>query len=118
MVINLLSVNNYAPDRLPLSKGDTVQRGDPAQSGAIEQDREQRRGVQDAKPKAEEQDNNSNTNGERGNKAFFAVDDNKNVVIRIVNADGKVLKQVPPEDYLKMVERMEESAQKLFHKEV
>ncbi|MBF0564625.1 MAG: flagellar protein FlaG [Nitrospirae bacterium] len=49
------------------------------------------------------------------NKAYFAVDDKHNVVIRIVDSQGKVVKQVPPEDYLKMVDSMKQADSHLFH---
>lgn len=49
------------------------------------------------------------------NKAYFAVDDKRNVVIRIVDSQGKVVKQVPPEDYLKMVDAMKQADSHLFH---
>ncbi|MCI4624511.1 MAG: flagellar protein FlaG [Candidatus Magnetoovum sp. WYHC-5] len=53
------------------------------------------------------------------NKAYFAVDEKaQQVVIRIVNPDGELLKQIPPEEYLKLVERMKVSYQNLFHAEV
>lgn len=50
-------------------------------------------------------------------KAFFAVDENKNVVIRIKDAEGNVVKQIPPAEYLKMAEMLSESSKTLFHLE-
>jgi uncharacterized FlaG/YvyC family protein len=50
-------------------------------------------------------------------KAFFAVDENKNVVIRIKDAEGNVVKQIPPAEYLKMAEMLSESSKILFHLE-
>jgi uncharacterized FlaG/YvyC family protein len=50
-------------------------------------------------------------------KAFFAVDENKNVVIRIKDAEGNVVKQIPPAEYLKMAETLSESRKTLFHLE-
>ncbi|QWR76717.1 flagellar protein FlaG [Candidatus Magnetomonas plexicatena] len=50
-------------------------------------------------------------------KAVFAVDENKNVVIRILDSGGKVVKQIPAEDYVKMAQQLEQSAKSLFHKE-
>ena len=49
--------------------------------------------------------------------AFFAVDENKNVVIRIADANGKVVKQIPAEEYLKMTEFLLETSKNLFHRE-
>lgn len=48
-------------------------------------------------------------------KAFFAVDENKNVVIRIMDDEGNVVKQIPPAEYLKMAETLSESRKTLFH---
>lgn len=47
-------------------------------------------------------------------KAVFAVDDEKNVVIRFVDKKGKVVQQVPPEEYLDMITRLKESTENLF----
>jgi uncharacterized FlaG/YvyC family protein len=51
-------------------------------------------------------------------KTYFAVDENKNVVIRITDDNGKVVKQIPPEDYLQAAQKLEENMKSLFHKEV
>ena len=50
-------------------------------------------------------------------KAFFSVDENKNVVIKIADADGKVVRQIPPAEYLKLAETLSESGRHLFHLE-
>ncbi|HSW62086.1 MAG TPA: flagellar protein FlaG [Dissulfurispiraceae bacterium] len=47
-------------------------------------------------------------------KAFFAVDDDKNVVIRFVDKKGKVVQQVPPEEYLDMMSKLRASTENLF----
>ncbi|MBF0316941.1 MAG: flagellar protein FlaG [Nitrospirae bacterium] len=48
-------------------------------------------------------------------KAYFAVDDNSgSVVIRIVDHEGKLIRQIPPEDYLKMLEAMDKNIESLF----
>ncbi len=51
-------------------------------------------------------------------KAFFAIDDNDNVVIRIVDEKGEVIKQIPPEEYMKMADVMREYTENLLHMEV
>ena len=51
-------------------------------------------------------------------KVFFALDENKNVVIRIVDSEGKLLRQIPPEEYLKMVEHLQNHTKNLFSVEV
>jgi len=59
-----------------------------------------------------------NPSGEPGaQKAYFAVDDNKNVVIKITDDTGKIVRQIPPEDYLKMAQKLDENIKSLFHKE-
>jgi uncharacterized FlaG/YvyC family protein len=50
-------------------------------------------------------------------KASFAVDENKNVVIRITDEKGNLIRQIPPEEYLKMAEALSESSKTLFHLE-
>jgi len=47
-------------------------------------------------------------------KAVFAVDDEKNVVIRFVDKKGEVVRQVPPEEYLDMIGKFRESTDHLF----
>jgi uncharacterized FlaG/YvyC family protein len=41
-------------------------------------------------------------------KAVLAIDDDKNVVIQLLDKDGKVVRQMPPEDYLDMVKKLKE----------
>lgn len=50
-------------------------------------------------------------------KAFLAVDENRNVVIRVVDSDGKMIRQIPPEDYLKTAAALKEITKNLFHTE-
>ncbi|MEW6417009.1 MAG: flagellar protein FlaG [Nitrospirota bacterium] len=51
-------------------------------------------------------------------KAFFAIDDNKNVVIRIVDSEGNLVRQIPPEEFINMVEKMKEISEDLYSKRV
>ena len=51
-------------------------------------------------------------------KAFFAVTEDKNVVIRIVDSEGNVLRQIPPEEYLKTAEFLKHTNKNLFSVEV
>lgn len=51
-------------------------------------------------------------------KAFFAVTEDKNVVIKIVDEEGNLLRQIPPEEYLKMVEFLKNNNKNLFSVEV
>ena len=41
-------------------------------------------------------------------KAVLAIDEDKNVVIQLLDKDGKVVRQMPPEDYLDMVKKLKE----------
>jgi hypothetical protein len=48
-------------------------------------------------------------------KAYFALDDNKNVVIKVEDSKGNVVRQIPPEDYIKMSKTLRELSTNLFH---
>ena len=39
-------------------------------------------------------------------KGVFAIDEDKNVVIQLVDKDGNVVRQMPPEEYLDMVKKL------------
>lgn len=47
-------------------------------------------------------------------KAVFAMDKEDNVVIRFVDKDGEVVRQVPPEEYLDMISKLKDSTSHLF----
>ncbi|MES0335641.1 MAG: flagellar protein FlaG, partial [Candidatus Magnetobacterium sp. LHC-1] len=65
-----------------------------------------------AKKKAEEETKLLDKNF---TKAYFAVDDKTDsVVIRIVDREGKLLRQIPPEDYLKMLQTMKKNVESIF----
>lgn len=51
-------------------------------------------------------------------KAFFAIDENKNVVIKVVDNEGNLIRQIPPEEYLKVAESLKMVSKKLLHLEV
>lgn len=51
-------------------------------------------------------------------KAFFALDDNENVVIRIVDSEGNLIRQIPPEEFLKASEFLKNNNKNLFSVEV
>lgn len=51
-------------------------------------------------------------------KAFFAVTEDENVVIRIVDSDGNLIRQIPPEEFIKMVEFLKKHNENLFSMEV
>jgi len=54
----------------------------------------------------------------RPRRAFFAIDENSRVVIRIVDSEGKIVRQIPPEEFLKAVEALKENMQHLLDREV
>ncbi|MBF0517407.1 MAG: flagellar protein FlaG [Nitrospirae bacterium] len=71
-------------------------------------------------------DNKAAQQQQSDGKAYFAVDDNKNVVIKVTDASGKVVRQIPAEDYLQMVKVLDENdksmlqsstGKNMFHKE-
>ncbi len=47
-------------------------------------------------------------------RAYFAVDENNNVVIRVVDDKGNVVRQIPPEEYIKMKEALRETIKNLL----
>ena len=51
-------------------------------------------------------------------KAFFAIDENKNIVIRVVDQEGNLVRQIPPEEYLKATESLKMVSKRLLHLEV
>ncbi|MBF0564269.1 MAG: flagellar protein FlaG [Nitrospirae bacterium] len=138
MIINLQPITNYTAVKLPISAGggnaarseSSAQNGGHPQNANAVDGGEQKNSTQamksdknEAKQKAGNSEKDSGkdsgkNNGVSSQKAFFAVDDQKNVVIRIVDAQGNVVKQIPPDEYLKSAQAMETSNQKLFHTEV
>ncbi|MBF0519497.1 MAG: flagellar protein FlaG [Nitrospirae bacterium] len=111
MDINLGPLSTYSQDWAKQS-----QHTDAAVSG-----QDQRNGQQSA-DKGNQNSVSEKTQTEKpadskDSKAVFAVDDNKKVVIRILDSEGKVIKQIPAEDYVKMAQQLEHTAKSLFHKE-
>jgi uncharacterized FlaG/YvyC family protein len=51
-------------------------------------------------------------------KAVFALDKDKNVVIRFLDKKGEVVRQVPPEEYINMLKKFRANVENLFSKEV
>ncbi len=51
-------------------------------------------------------------------KAVFAIDRDKNVVIRFLDKKGEIVKQIPPEEYINMVKKFRESVENIFSKKV
>lgn len=47
-------------------------------------------------------------------KAFFAVDENGNVVIRVIDAQGELVRQIPPEELAKMSTILKEQMEHLL----
>lgn len=51
-------------------------------------------------------------------KAFFAVTEDENVVIRIVDSEGKLIRQIPPEEFLKTAEFLQSNNKNILSVEV
>ncbi len=68
---------------------------------------------EDAKPEVREAPRAPENNAQQ-TKAVFAVDGDKNVVVRIIDSDGKVLRQIPPEEYMAAAARLMDLAKSLF----
>jgi uncharacterized FlaG/YvyC family protein len=51
-------------------------------------------------------------------KAVFALDKEKNVVIRVLDKKGEIVRQYPPEEYINMIKKLKENVENLFSKEV
>src|SRR3990170_4601388 len=41
-------------------------------------------------------------------KGVFAIDEDNNVIIQLLDKDGNVVRQMPPEEYLDMVKKLKE----------
>lgn len=67
-------------------------------------------------------DNNktkNNSNSLQDTKAIFAVDDQtKSVVVRVLDKEGKIVRQYPPEEYLSMRRKMDEIVKNIYSKTV
>jgi uncharacterized FlaG/YvyC family protein len=51
-------------------------------------------------------------------KAFIALDENKEVVIRFVDNNGKIVRQYPPEEYLQEMKELNRVIKSLYDKKV
>lgn len=51
-------------------------------------------------------------------KAIFAIDDSKNVVVRLIDKNGKTVMQFPPEQLIKIAKELKLPVTNLFNKEV
>ncbi len=51
-------------------------------------------------------------------KAYFVVDEDRNIVIRVVDSEGKVVRQLPPDEYLQMMKSLKETFKNLIDVEV
>lgn len=48
-------------------------------------------------------------------KAILALDEDKKVVVQVVDEQGEVVRQVPPEEYVEALKRLREVTNQLFH---
>jgi uncharacterized FlaG/YvyC family protein len=72
-------------------------------------------------PPSNEKQKTGNTNASSvlttsGLVGGFALDDDKNVVVRFYDSKGNVVAQYPPESYLKQMKELNQVAKNLFHK--
>ncbi len=51
-----------------------------------------------------------------GEKGVIALDDDKNVVVRFFDNNGKIVQQYPPDEYLRMMKELNLVTESLFHK--
>lgn len=58
--------------------------------------------------------NTPQVNGFAGFNAAYVTDSDRNVVLRLTDQNGRVVMQIPSEEYLIMVRLMKENAEKIF----
>lgn len=51
-------------------------------------------------------------------KPVFAIDNDKNVVIRFLDEKGEIVRQYPPEEYLSMAKKLDEIIESIYSKKV
>ncbi len=51
-------------------------------------------------------------------KAIFAIDDNKNIVVRLIDKNGKTIMQFPAEHLIRISKELKLPVKNLFNKEV
>ncbi|MBF0316719.1 MAG: flagellar protein FlaG [Nitrospirae bacterium] len=86
--------------------------------GGAESDNTEIKQINDLKRFVNKETDDKNAADGHQSKAYFEIDEDDKVIIKVVDAEGKLLKQIPPDDYKKSVRRLEEAYNKLFHKEV
>ncbi|KJU83777.1 Flagellar protein FlaG protein [Candidatus Magnetobacterium bavaricum] len=86
--------------------------------GNMQADNTEAKQINDLKKFVNKELNDKNANDEHQSKAYFEIDEDDKVIIKVVDGEGKLLRQIPPDDYRKSVRRLEEAYNKLFHKEV
>ncbi len=85
--------------------------------GALNIDPSIREGLKDKQQNRDKQTVTSG-NGLLDLKAVFALDKEKNVVIRVLDKKGEVVRQFPPEEYINMIKKFKDNVESLFSKEV
>ena len=43
------------------------------------------------------------------NRAYFSIDDGGNIIIKVTDPKGELVRQIPPEDFIKAAEALKES---------
>lgn len=67
------------------------------------------------------QNNNVNVPKETKSDSFtgtLGFDEDKNIVVKILDSKGKVVRQFPPEEYLSMMKEFDNTVKNLFSKKV
>ena len=85
--------------------------------GALNIDPSIREGLKDKQQNRDKQTVTAG-NGLLDLKAVFALDKEKNVVIRVLDQKGEVVRQFPPEEYINMIKKLKANVENLFSKEV
>ncbi|GIW46236.1 MAG: hypothetical protein KatS3mg078_0113 [Deltaproteobacteria bacterium] len=71
-----------------------------------------------AKEQKEEKNLKSPANNLFDFRAVFALNEDNEVVIKILDEKGELIRQIPPEEFLKMVKKLKEVTENLFSKKV
>lgn len=48
-------------------------------------------------------------------RAVFAMDKDKNVTIQIIDKDGEVVRQIPPEEYIEMARKLKGEVESIYN---
>ncbi|KJU82201.1 Flagellar protein FlaG protein [Candidatus Magnetobacterium bavaricum] len=86
--------------------------------GSVQADNTETKQINDLKKFVNKEVDDNSAAVEHQSKAYFEIDEDDKVIIKVVDSEGKLLKQIPPDEYKKSVHRLKEAYNKIFHKEV